>query len=66
MAHISRGFRGRPRRDVDPSRVPPGQYLVEVASTADRTNVTGTAALTGTVHVLVGTYELLGMTNLSA
>ncbi len=25
---ISRGFRGR-RRDVDPSRVPPGQYVVE-------------------------------------
>jgi DMSO/TMAO reductase YedYZ molybdopterin-dependent catalytic subunit len=28
MSPISRGFRGRPRRDVDPSRVPPGQYLV--------------------------------------
>ena len=26
---ISRGFRGRPRRDVDPARVPPGQYVVE-------------------------------------
>jgi DMSO/TMAO reductase YedYZ molybdopterin-dependent catalytic subunit len=28
MSPISRGFRGRPRRDFDPSRVPPGQYLV--------------------------------------
>ena len=25
----SRGFRGRPRRDVDPARVPPGQYVVD-------------------------------------
>jgi DMSO/TMAO reductase YedYZ molybdopterin-dependent catalytic subunit len=29
MAFVSRGFRGRRRRDVDPSRVPPGQYVVE-------------------------------------
>ena len=29
MPPISRGFRGRPRRDVDPARVPPGQYVVE-------------------------------------
>ena len=29
MSPISRGFRGRRRTDVDPSRVPPGQYLVE-------------------------------------
>jgi DMSO/TMAO reductase YedYZ molybdopterin-dependent catalytic subunit len=28
MAIISRGFHGRPRRDVDPKRVPPGQYVV--------------------------------------
>src|SRR3954449_13237499 len=28
MPPISRGFRGRPRPDVDPSRVPPGQYVV--------------------------------------
>src|SRR3954452_20985162 len=28
MPPISRGFRGRPREDVDPSRVPPGQYVV--------------------------------------
>ena len=28
MAPISRGFHGRPRRDVDPARVPPGQYVV--------------------------------------
>ncbi|HEX4538689.1 MAG TPA: sulfite oxidase-like oxidoreductase [Acidimicrobiales bacterium] len=28
MAPISRGFRGRRRRDVDPSRLPPGQYVV--------------------------------------
>ena len=28
MAPISRGFGGRRRRDVDPSRVPPGQYVV--------------------------------------
>ena len=27
MTPISRGFRGRPREDVDPSRVPPGQYV---------------------------------------
>jgi DMSO/TMAO reductase YedYZ molybdopterin-dependent catalytic subunit len=26
---VSRGFRGRPRRDVDPERVPPGQYVVD-------------------------------------
>ena len=26
---FSRGFRGRPRRDVDPGRVPPGQYVVD-------------------------------------
>jgi DMSO/TMAO reductase YedYZ molybdopterin-dependent catalytic subunit len=29
VAPISRGFRGRPRREVDPGRLPPGQYLVE-------------------------------------
>jgi DMSO/TMAO reductase YedYZ molybdopterin-dependent catalytic subunit len=28
MTPISRGFGGRRRRDVDPSRVPPGQYVV--------------------------------------
>ena len=28
MSPISRGFRGRRRRDVDPARVPPGQYVV--------------------------------------
>ena len=28
MAPISRGFGGRRRPDVDPSRVPPGQYVV--------------------------------------
>jgi DMSO/TMAO reductase YedYZ molybdopterin-dependent catalytic subunit len=28
MTPISRGFKGRPRRDVDPARVPPGQYVV--------------------------------------
>src|ERR1700689_515882 len=26
---ISRGFHGRRRRDIDPSRIPPGQYVVE-------------------------------------
>jgi DMSO/TMAO reductase YedYZ molybdopterin-dependent catalytic subunit len=26
---ISRGFGGRRRRDVDPTRIPPGQYLVD-------------------------------------
>ena len=26
MAPISRGFGGRRRDDVDPSRIPPGQY----------------------------------------
>jgi DMSO/TMAO reductase YedYZ molybdopterin-dependent catalytic subunit len=26
---ISRGFGGRRRRDVDPSRIPPGQYVVD-------------------------------------
>jgi hypothetical protein len=29
MAPISRGFRGRPRRDADPARIPPGQYVVD-------------------------------------
>lgn len=29
MAFISRGFRGRPRRDADPTRIPPGQYVVD-------------------------------------
>jgi DMSO/TMAO reductase YedYZ molybdopterin-dependent catalytic subunit len=29
MAFVSRGFRGRPRRDIDTSRVPPGQYVVD-------------------------------------
>jgi DMSO/TMAO reductase YedYZ molybdopterin-dependent catalytic subunit len=28
MAPISRGFRGRRRTDIDPSRIPPGQYVV--------------------------------------
>jgi DMSO/TMAO reductase YedYZ molybdopterin-dependent catalytic subunit len=28
MSPISRGFHGRPRRDIDASRVPPGQYVV--------------------------------------
>jgi DMSO/TMAO reductase YedYZ molybdopterin-dependent catalytic subunit len=27
MSPISRGFRGRPRGDADPARVPPGQYV---------------------------------------
>jgi DMSO/TMAO reductase YedYZ molybdopterin-dependent catalytic subunit len=29
MTPISRGFRGRRREDVDPSRLPPGQYVVD-------------------------------------
>jgi DMSO/TMAO reductase YedYZ molybdopterin-dependent catalytic subunit len=29
MAFVSRGFRGRARRDIDTSRVPPGQYVVD-------------------------------------
>jgi DMSO/TMAO reductase YedYZ molybdopterin-dependent catalytic subunit len=29
MAPISRGFRGRRRREIDPARVPPGQYVVD-------------------------------------
>jgi DMSO/TMAO reductase YedYZ molybdopterin-dependent catalytic subunit len=29
MSPLSRGFRGRPRRDVDPARIPPGQYVVD-------------------------------------
>jgi DMSO/TMAO reductase YedYZ molybdopterin-dependent catalytic subunit len=29
VALISRGFRGRRRADVDPARIPPGQYVVE-------------------------------------
>ena len=29
MAPISRGFGGRRRRDIDPARIPPGQYLVD-------------------------------------
>jgi DMSO/TMAO reductase YedYZ molybdopterin-dependent catalytic subunit len=29
MTPISRGFHGRRRTDVDPARVPPGQYVVE-------------------------------------
>jgi DMSO/TMAO reductase YedYZ molybdopterin-dependent catalytic subunit len=29
MPSFSRGFHGRPRPDVDPSRVPPGQYVTE-------------------------------------
>jgi len=29
MALISRGFRGRRRRDIDPARIPPGQYVVD-------------------------------------
>jgi DMSO/TMAO reductase YedYZ molybdopterin-dependent catalytic subunit len=29
MPLVSRGFRGRPRRDVDPARIPPGQYVVD-------------------------------------
>jgi DMSO/TMAO reductase YedYZ molybdopterin-dependent catalytic subunit len=29
MSLISRGFHGRPRRDVDPARVPPGQYVTD-------------------------------------
>jgi DMSO/TMAO reductase YedYZ molybdopterin-dependent catalytic subunit len=29
MAFVTRGFRGRPRRDIDPARVPPGQYVVD-------------------------------------
>src|SRR5882757_4052060 len=29
MPLFSRGFHGSPRRDIDPSRVPPGQYVVD-------------------------------------
>ena len=29
MSFISRGFRGRRRMDVDPGRLPPGQYLTD-------------------------------------
>jgi DMSO/TMAO reductase YedYZ molybdopterin-dependent catalytic subunit len=29
MSLFSRGFHGRPRRDVDPARVPPGQYVTD-------------------------------------
>jgi DMSO/TMAO reductase YedYZ molybdopterin-dependent catalytic subunit len=28
MPPVSRGFHGRRRRDIDPSRIPPGQYVV--------------------------------------
>jgi len=28
MAHITRGFKGRPRREADASSIPPGQYVV--------------------------------------
>ena len=29
MSYVSRGFRGRPRREGGDDRVPPGQYLVD-------------------------------------
>lgn len=29
MTPLSRGFSGRPRREIDPARIPPGQYVVE-------------------------------------
>jgi len=29
MPPITRGFHGRRRRDIDPARIPPGQYVVE-------------------------------------
>jgi DMSO/TMAO reductase YedYZ molybdopterin-dependent catalytic subunit len=29
MSLFSRGFHGRPHKDVDPARVPPGQYVVD-------------------------------------
>jgi DMSO/TMAO reductase YedYZ molybdopterin-dependent catalytic subunit len=29
MPPIARGFHGRRRRDIDPARIPPGQYVVE-------------------------------------
>jgi DMSO/TMAO reductase YedYZ molybdopterin-dependent catalytic subunit len=29
MTPPTRGFRGRPRRDIDPARIPPGQYVVD-------------------------------------
>src|SRR2546423_694855 len=29
MSPISRGFRGRRRAEVDPARVPPGQYVTD-------------------------------------
>src|SRR3954468_16400166 len=29
MPPVSRGFRGRRRREIDPARVPPGQYVVD-------------------------------------
>jgi DMSO/TMAO reductase YedYZ molybdopterin-dependent catalytic subunit len=29
MARVTRGFHGRRRTDLDPSRIPPGQYVVE-------------------------------------
>jgi DMSO/TMAO reductase YedYZ molybdopterin-dependent catalytic subunit len=45
MAFVSRGFRGRQRHDVDPSRVPPGQYVVNdfPVLSAGPTPRTGTA-----------------------
>ena len=27
MSYVSRGFRGRRAADVDPARIPPGQYV---------------------------------------
>jgi DMSO/TMAO reductase YedYZ molybdopterin-dependent catalytic subunit len=66
---ISRGFRGRRRTDVDPSRIPPGQYLVDdfpVLSAGPTPNASldeWTFSITGAVDAPVtwAWEELLGL-----
>jgi DMSO/TMAO reductase YedYZ molybdopterin-dependent catalytic subunit len=56
MSPFSRGFRGRPRRDVDPARVPPGQYVVDdfPVLSAGPTPRTATQDWTFTIEGAVG------------
>jgi DMSO/TMAO reductase YedYZ molybdopterin-dependent catalytic subunit len=56
MPHISRGFTGRRRPEVDPARVPPGQYVVNdfPVLTAGPTPRVDTADWTFTIDGAVG------------
>jgi DMSO/TMAO reductase YedYZ molybdopterin-dependent catalytic subunit len=63
MSFVSRGFRGRRRPDVDPARVPPGQYMttdfpvLSAGPTPDVSTDEWTFTITGGAETVRWTWE---------